>query len=208
MKVTENDQKIYDYISKTGFATVKQISNIFYSDILYGPTLAKKRLNCLIEHGYIKKIKSSDCNQDIFYEDSKFRRQSKHNILVMDVYSCFRKIDSLNVINFEVNKQWGIDHKIYSDAFLTVEYNAYDNIFTQNFIIEVETSKTKYKNPLYRYNDVEIDTDIRAACSGFAPVIILIDNIKHNKDFYLQCSYQVCHLDESLCGFPLVFSYK
>jgi hypothetical protein len=118
MQVTENDQKIYEYISKTGFATVKQISNIFYNDILYGATLAKKRLNCLIQHGYIKKIKSTNCNQDIFYEDSKFKRQSKHNILVMDVYSCFRKIENLNVLNFELNNNGVLTIKYIQMLFL------------------------------------------------------------------------------------------
>ncbi len=79
MEITKRDEKIYKFIENHGFATVKQINNVFFNDILYGSTLAKRRLDCLIEHGYVKMTKSTNCDQNIFYSDDKFK--NKHFII-------------------------------------------------------------------------------------------------------------------------------
>ena len=104
MRITPKDRDIYKYIEKEGFATVKQIGNIFFNDIIYKNELAKKRLNCLVEHGYVREVKSTNCNQHIFYSNDKFKKQSYHNIVVMDLYSKFLEMRKVDVIKFEREK--------------------------------------------------------------------------------------------------------
>lgn len=206
MIVTKKDELIYKYIEENKFATVRQITNVFYSDILYGATSAKRRLLCLIEHGYIKQTKSTNCNQNVFYIDDKDRKQSKHSILVMDVYSEFRKTANLEVIDFQKEKGF-CNKKVIADGFISVKYNNADNFVIQNFIIEVQTSRNDFKKVLNKYNNADVDYDIRANCDGFAPVIIYVDNVKHDMS-KISCPYQICQLHENLSDFPLIFSYN
>lgn len=203
MIVTQKDELIYKYIEENNFATVRQITNAFFSDLLYGATSAKKRLSCLIEHGYIKQTKSTNCNQDIFFVDDKYRKQSKHSILVMDVYSKFYKMENLKIIDFKKEKGFA-NNKVISDGFINISYYSVGKTIIQSFIIEVQTSKNDYKKVLNKYNDSVIDSDIRAECDGFAPVLIYIDNIKHDMS-NICCPYQICQLKESLSDFPLIF---
>lgn len=204
MQVTKRDEKIYQFIKKYGFTTVKHITNVFFNDTLYGSTVAKKRLDCLRQHGYIKMTKSINCTQNIFYSDNKFNKQTLHNILVMDLYTEFLKIRDLNVLSFERNKGFG-NNKIFSDAFITVKYNSFNNTVTQSFIIEVETSNNNYKNTLSKYNDVDVYKDITANCDGYRATLIFVDPTKHSMD-NIKCPYPVIQLDEYLTNFPLIFS--
>lgn len=203
MIVTKKDELIYQYIEDNHFATVRQITNAFFGDLLYGATSAKKRLMCLIEHGYIKQTKSINCNQDIFFVDDKYRKQSKHSILVMDVFSEFYKMNNLKIIDFKKEKGFA-NNKVIADGFINVSYTNFDKMIIQSFIIEVQTSKNDYKKVLNKYNDPIVDADIRAECDGFAPAIIYIDNIRHNMN-NINCPYQICQLKESLNDFPLIF---
>jgi hypothetical protein len=204
MEITKRDEKIYKFIEKHGFATVKQITNVFFNDILYGSTLAKRRLDCLIEHGYVKSDKSTNCEQNIFYSDDKFKKQTFHNILVMDIYTEFLKIDDLDVLNFERNKGFG-NNKIYSDAFITVKYDSFDKTIIQSFIIEVETSNNNYRNTLSKYNDVDVYNDIVSLCDGYGAALVFVDPIKHSMD-NIKCPWPVIQLNENLTNFPLIFA--
>lgn len=202
MRVTEKDRKIYKFIDDEGFATVKQIGNVFFKDIIYKNELAKKRLNCLLEHGYIKQNKSVNCNQHIFYTDDKFKRQTYHNIVVMDLYSKFIEMRNLDVIHFEREKSWGTGKgKVVSDAFLSVSYNGK----IRSYIVEVQASNNPWKNSINKYANVEILQEIVDTCGGVYPVMLFVDEISHNMDI-LGTPYKIVQLDMNLTDFPLIFS--
>jgi hypothetical protein len=203
MKVTDKDEKIYKFIEDNDFATVKQIANIFYSDILYGSTLAKKRLDCLVQHGYIKQTKSTNCSQHIFYVLDKHKRKTRHAIIVMDLYSKFLQMKNLEVLNFERERCFA-GNKVIADAFLTVKFNKISNVIIQSFLIEVQTSNNDYTKVLNKYNDKDVFDDVNNACGGYAPVLIYVDDIKHNMNG-VACPYQICQIDENLNDFPLIF---
>lgn len=204
MIVTEKDELIYKYIEDNTFATIRQITKVFFGDLVYGATSAKKRLMCLIEHGYIKQAKSINCNQDIFFVDDKYRKQTKHNIIVMDVYTEFYKTDNLEILDFKKEKCFA-NNKVIADGFISVSYTMNNKTVLQSFLIEVQTSKNDYKKVLNKYNNSFVDKDIRSHCGGFAPVLLYIDNVSHNmRD--IVCPYQICCMKENLYSFPLIFS--
>lgn len=205
MKVTEKDEKIYKFIEDNGFATVKQIANIFYSDILYGSTLAKKRLDCLTEHGYIKQTKSINCSQHVFYVLDKNRKKTRHSIIVMDLYSKFLMMNNLKVLSFERERCFA-NRKVIADGFITVKYSKLNgDIIIQNFIFEVQTSNNDYTKVLGKYADDEVNKDILLSCDGYAPLVIYVDNVKHNMT-NVSCPYPICQIDENLNDFPLIFN--
>lgn len=199
MRVTPKDREIYKYIEKVGFATVKQIGNVFFNDITYKNELAKKRLNCLVEHGHLKEIKSINCNQHIFYSDDKYKRQTYHNIIVMDLYSKFLEMRKLEIINFEREKTWA-GGKVISDAFITASFRGK----IQSYIVEVQASKNLWKNSINKYADMEILQDMVNSCGGVLPVMIFVDELVHNTDA-LEAPFEVTQVDMNLTDFPLIF---
>jgi hypothetical protein len=205
MRVTENDQKIYKYICQNGFATVKHIANVFYNDIVYKNELAKKRLKCLIEHGYIKKNRSVNCTQDVFYSEDKYKRQTYHNIVVMDFYTKLLEMKSVKVIKFEKEKVWGHNEGLYikgnvvSDAYIVIEYKGIMRIF----LLEVQSSKNDWRNTIKKYEQVV--PDIMRECDA-TPTIIIADDITHIINF--DHSLPVCQIDCKLTDFPLIFDVE
>lgn len=200
MRVTNKDREIYHFIEANGFSTVKQIANVFFNDIIYKNELAKKRLTCLVEHGQIKKAKSVNCSQHVFYSSDKFKRQTYHNIVVMDLYSKFLEMSHLEVLNFKREKEWA-NGKVKSDAFLTVKYRGK----IQNFLVEVQASNNDWKKSILKYIDnTEVMTDIRDACDGYVPVLIFVDEFMHRVDD-LESLFQIRQVDMKLTDFPLIF---
>lgn len=204
MRVTEKDKEIYKFIGDVGFATVKQVANVFFNDIIYRNELAKKRISCLVEHGYVKQYKAVNCSQHIFCVNEKLKRQTYHNILVMDLYSKFLECRSVDVLDFTREKAWDIN-KVISDAFMTVKYKKGKEVIIQNFIVEIQVSNNDWKKTLEKYNNTRVDKEIRAKCSGYEPVIILVDEVQHNLDL-ISCPYQIVQIDTKMTDFPLVFN--
>lgn len=199
MRITEKDRKIYKYIEAAGFATVKQIGNIFFNDIIYKNELAKKRLNCLVEHGHIKQVKSVNCTQHIFYCDDKFKRQTYHNIVVMDLYSKFLEMRKLEVVNFQREKIWA-GGKVISDAFLSVSYKGK----IQSYIVEVQASRNLWKNSINKYADTNVLQEIIDNCDGVYPLMIFVDEIVHDTK-QLGAPFEIAQVDMNLTDFPLIF---
>ena len=199
MRITPKDRDIYKYIEKEGFATVKQIGNIFFNDIIYKNELAKKRLNCLVEHGYVREVKSTNCNQHIFYSNDKFKKQSYHNIVVMDLYSKFLEMRKVDVIKFEREKSW-FGGKVISDAFITISFNGK----IQSYIVEVQASNNLWRKSIDKYADVDVLQEVVNQAGGVFPTMIFVDELNHNLDG-LGIPFPVAQIDMKLTDFPLVF---
>ena len=201
MRITSKDREIYKYIEKNKFATVKQIANVFFNDIIYKNELAKKRLSCLVEHGQIKYSKAENCNQMVFYSEDKYKLQTYHNIVVMDLYTKFLEMRNLEVLNFEREKVWGSGKgAVRSDAFITVKYSGK----IQNFLVEAQASKNLWINSITKYNNKVVLEEIYKACGGYAPVLIFMDEIMHSLD-KVESFFQVRQIDLKLTDFPLIF---
>lgn len=200
MRITDKDRSIYKLIDEVGFATVKQIGSIFFNDITYKNELAKKRLNCLIEHGYIKQAKSVNCNQHIFYTDDKLKRQTYHNIIVMDLYVKFNEMRKLEILHFEREKRWD-NGKVISDAFISVSYNG--NI--KSYIVEVQASKNLWKSSVNKYANQDVLEEMAEACGGVLPTMIFVDEICHKIDDP-NIPFEIVQVDMNLTDFPLIFS--
>lgn len=213
-RITDKDKLIYKHIEKVGFATVKQIGNIFYNNIIYRNEQAKKRLNCLIEHGYIKKKKSKNCTQDIFYADKKYSNQTYHNIVVLDFYSKLIEMKSAKILHFEREKCWN-NNKAITDGFFTIQYtNSRRETVIQSIILEVQCSTNDWRKNILKYYDKEVFSEINNYCNDpgtpdnerVFPTIVLADDIYHNmSDFINIPPYKVIQIDAKLTDFPLIF---
>lgn len=204
MITTKKDEQIYNYIKKMGFSTVKQIGELFFSNMEYSSSYAKKRLKHLLDYGYIHETESVNCNQNIFYVDPKFKRQTYHNIVVTNIYLQFYKMEDLDIIDFAKPKCFA-NKKIMSDAFITIKYSSCNNVIIKNFIFEVETSKNDYRNTISKYTDPVVQADIKTVCDGYNPVLVFVDNVKHDMS-KISCPYPLIQIDSNLTNLPLIFS--
>lgn len=199
MRVTERDRLIYQYIQENKFATVKQIGNVFFNDIIYRNELAKKRLNCLMEHKLIKSIKSTNCSQHIYYSNPKYKSQSYHNIVVMDFVSKLKEISSVQIVHMEREKSWTQGGTtVRSDAFIVIHFNG----FLRTFIVEARTSNNSWIKSMEKYNEV-METVISES-NGTIPTLISIDAAKHNMD-EVDSFMKIIQIDIKLSDFPLIF---
>lgn len=198
MRITEKDKLIYNYLVQYKFATVKQIGNVFFNDIIYKNELAKKRLNCLIEHGLIKSCKSTNCAQHIFYIEAKYKNQSYHNIVVMDFLSKLLEMNSVEVVDFHREKTWEYNNKsIRSDAVFKIHYNG----FARVFILEVNASKNNIKTTIEKYNSFKDCIINECNCK---PVLVLADAISYDLNKYKSFMH-ITQVDIKLTDFPLIF---
>jgi hypothetical protein len=122
----------------------------------------------------------------------------------MDLYSKFLQMKNLEVLNFERERCFA-GNKVIADAFLTVKFNKISNVIIQSFLIEVQTSNNDYTKVLNKYNDKDVFDDVNNACGGYAPVLIYVDDIKHNMNG-VAGPYQICQIDENLNDFPLILT--
>lgn len=207
MRITEKDKKINAHIEENGFATVKQIGELFFAESTFKSQQAQKRLKALIEYGYIKQYKAVNCSQNIYAASDKFKRQTLHNIIAMDVIVKFMAMKSVKVLDYKREKTWS-NGKVISDGFISVSYPGKEpgEIIMQSFIIEVHQSNNKWKNTLEKYNNESVHKDIiKNTYEGSSPTILFIDSVSHKMDNII-CPYQIIQIDSNLTDFPFIFT--
>lgn len=208
MQITEKDKTINTHIEKYGFATVKQIANIFFNDSAFKGQQAYKRLKALLEYGYIKQYKSVNCSQNIYAVSDKYKRQTLHNIIALDVICKFIECKSIKILDAKRERVWA-NGKVISDAFVTIKYTKGIEVFIQSFIVEIHTSNNKWQKTLEKYNNKEVIDDILKSTpggdKGIAPTLIFVDSVTHNFES-INCPFKITQIDSSLTDFPFVFN--
>lgn len=194
--ITERDRMIYNHIDKYNFATIEQIQKIFFREQKYGYDVARRRLNLLVKHEYLKCSRNYATNQNIFYIDNNYRKVNIHSMLLMDYYSELIS-NGAEVISFEKEKEFA-GGKVRSDGFCIFIFNG----FKYYQIIEVHASHNKLN--VKKYEDEEVRNELLALCNNVLPNLILIDDTLRQGTVEVK-DMEIVQLDFNLDAFPKVF---
>lgn len=121
--ITERDREIINFIYDIGFITIPQAGKLFYTDSHINYDLARRRLKKIVNQDlYIKAFRNIETKQIIYIpKESKTKRISKHDILVIDYLSELKSL-GCNIEKVEIEKDFG---GIIPDAFIVFTFNGY-----------------------------------------------------------------------------------
>lgn len=194
--ITDRDRNIFNHIERFNFATIEHIQKCFFREQKYGYDVARRRLNLLVKHEYLKCSRNYATNQNIYYIDATYKKPSLHAILLMNYYSEL-VFNGGNVVQFEKEKEIA-GGKVRTDGFCIFEFNGYK--YYQ--VIEVHVSHNKLN--LNKYEDLEVKNDLLQICNGILPNLVLIDDVMRKSVADIK-DMDIVHLDFTLEGFPKVF---
>lgn len=176
--ITDRDRDIINFIEKIGYATINHIHSMFFTEATYGYDLARKRLNRIIREGYIKKIRNTETNENIYIpQESKLKKVSIHNIKVVDYLSELTKL-GCEVETVELEP---IFDTVKPDALISFKFDGYR--YWQLLEIQIRHDMVDVKR-LNRVLDRILDKT-----NNTYPKLIIIQNT--NKDY----SSEECKLD-------------
>lgn len=169
--ITERDREIINHVYRLGFISIEQCSKIFFQESNYAYDLARKRLKKIsMQTDYIKALMNQETKQLIYIpEDSKRKKVSKHDLLIMDYIAEILNI-GVEVENIEIEKDFG---GVVADAFIVFQFSGYR--YYQ--ILEVQL-RHDFVNVL-RYKSCM--SSILSLTNNTIPKIIIIQNT--NKDY-------------------------
>lgn len=169
--ITDRDREIINFIYDIGFITIEQAGKIFYSGSKVSYDLARRRLKKISESSdYIKKFTNSETRQIIYIpKESKLKKLSKHDILVIDYLAELKSLGA-DIERIEVEKDFG---GVIPDALISFTFNGYR--YYQ--LLEVELR--------HDYVDINrfilIIDKILKETNNVLPSIVIIQNT--NKDY-------------------------
>lgn len=164
--ITERDREIINYIYKIGFATIEQISSMFFTNKKSAYDLARRRLKAIKNQSdYIKTIQNSETNQLVYLpKDSTLKRVTLHSLKLVD-YLCELKKLGCELEKTELEYDFG---GVIPDAFVIFKFNGYR--YYQ--LVEMQL----------RHDNVDVDRyskvikNILKVTNEVAPVIVVIQN--------------------------------
>lgn len=168
--ITDRDREIINYIYEIGFATIDQVSDMYFTNLKSGYDLARRRLKRIKETSdYLRVVKNNETNQLIYIPtESNIKRVSMHNIKVID-YLCKLKKIGCEIERVEIEHDF---NGIIPDAYVSLIFDGYR--FHQ--LIEVQI-RHDYVD-INRYNkcmDSILDTT-----GNVIPTLVIIQNTNKN----------------------------
>lgn len=170
--LTERDREIISFIDNIGWATINNISNMFFSDNKFSYDLARKRLKKIKEMGdYIKCFINSETTETIYvpYGSTK-KKVSIHDVMVLN-YICKLKLLGCTIDKTELEPVLG---NIKPDALVQFTFNGYR--YPQ--IIEMQIRHNLID--LDRYNNDGVMESILDRTNNTIPKLVIIQNTKIN----------------------------
>ncbi|NFH01618.1 hypothetical protein FC831_15350 [Clostridium botulinum] len=171
--ITDRDKEIINFIDKIGFATIKNITDMYFTNNRYGYDSARKRLKKISEMGeYIKHFKNSETNELIYIPyESKLKRVSIHNIKVLE-YLCDLKVLGCDIKEIELEP---VFDSIKPDAYVCFEFNNF--LYSQLVEVQIRHDYVDLK----RFKKPEVIKSIYEKMKDVSPRIIIIQDT--NKDY-------------------------
>ncbi|WP_252225350.1 MULTISPECIES: hypothetical protein [unclassified Clostridium] len=171
--ITDRDKEIINFIDKIGFATIKNITDMYFTNNRYGYDSARKRLKKISEMGeYIKYFKNSETNELVYIPyESKLKRVSIHNIKVLE-YLCDLKVLGCDIKEIELEP---VFDSIKPDAYVCFEFNNF--LYCQLVEVQIRHDYVDLK----RFKKPEVIKSIYEKMKDVSPRIIIIQDT--NKDY-------------------------
>lgn len=197
MVLSPRDREILLHIESWGFATIKQITDIFFREQKYGYDMARKRLNLMVKDHKLFVHRNYENNMNI-YTFEKIKKVSQSNIIVMDFYAKLM-IEGAEILLFEREYNKFMDGKIRPDIFVAVKI--------ENWIIYmfVEAQLRHVKADIEKYEKLYASGDFQRKFSTTTfPTVVVIDDVKHKKD-YESPNFKIAQIDLCMGGFPKIY---
>lgn len=188
--MTDRDRDIIKFIESIGFASIKNISDMFFGDCRYGYDLSRKRLKKIYDcEKYIRKFVNKETNEIIYTPiDSKVKNISIHNMKVLE-YVCKLKGLGCDISEVEFEPVFG---SIKPDAYIKFKFNGY--IYFE--LLEMELRHDFVDLKRLKKQDV-IDSILERTGDVYPKIIIVQDTRKdYNRDN--QSDFEIVQLDCSL----------
>lgn len=198
--LSDRDKEILIHIETWGFATIKQIADIFFQKQKYGYDMARKRLNQMVDNKKLFRRKDYDANSNI-YTLEKSKPVRKSDIIAMDFYSKLIN-EGAEILLFEKEYTGFLDGKIRPDIFSAIKI---ENWLIYLFV-EIQTRHAKADIEKYEklYATREFQNKFN---TNIFPTIVVIEDVVH-KDQYKSEYFKVVQIDLNMSGFPKIFMPK
>lgn len=201
--------EIARFIEKYVFVSTKNVEKVFFKDQNYSYVIARRRLQELEKHGYVKIEKDEENNRNIYLfnkKNEKIKFPSQHRMIILDCLSEMH-YSGFQVEHFDVEKHW-LDEKnkgIYSDGFAIFKFHDGKEERRYHYFIEVQTSNNAHNlekyDKLYEMGIVQKFYLENGYDKNFFPKrILLISDREYKKEITTQ-HCQVIQLDTKLNNF-------
>jgi hypothetical protein len=202
--ITELDQKVLYDIEEYGSMTITQCENLYYNTQKTGYTIACKHLQKLFKYGKLKNTKDVYFNRSVYYIDKK---PNFHGIVGLDYRAeLVRHGAFINV--FKQEYPW-MNNKYFSDAFCCYTYKG--SVF-YDFVEVVRYKGVEPKKYIDIFNSheahkvcAEINKKLGLPQQVIFPRLVIIDEVKHKKELYIDDQIKVIQLNYKFENFEKLF---
>jgi hypothetical protein len=166
--ITQRDKDIINLVDTIGFSSIKNISDMFFTNTRYGYDLARKRLKKIEESGkYVKSFRNSDTNEIVYVPfNSRLKNISIHNIKVLE-YICKLKCLGCEMKTTEIEP---IFDCIKPDAYISFVFNGY--LYHQLLEVQIRHDYIDLK----RFKGDSVINAILDKTKNCMPRIIIVQN--------------------------------
>lgn len=156
--ITQRDQDILNFLEEFHAATTSQLQRLFFHGTSY--RYSCKRLQCLYEQGFLKRMRSTISNEYAYYlKKSSMLQQIHHDLIRTELYVSIKEQYKL----LEWNNEMPISN-IRPDALAYIEYGL-------PLMIEIHLSN-RFNFEKYKQNFIPL--------FGIQPRIIIVSDKKIN----------------------------
>lgn len=194
--ITERDKDIIEFIDKIGFASIKNISDMFFTDCRYGYDLARKRLKKIYEvNRYIKKFTNLETNEIVYAPmDSRIKRVSIHNMKILE-YICKLRCLGCEIDEVEFEPVFG---DIKPDLYITFKFNNYE--YFQILELQVRHDFVD----LERYNKPKTLNEIVKRTGDILPKLVIIQDTRKDYVYDNTTQFEIAQLGLDMKGMAKV----
>lgn len=201
MYLTDTDHEVLQFVEQYGAITINQCRNMFYNIQIKGYEIARRRLGKLVSYKKLNVYRDMDLNQNVYTMGKKI---SQHGILALDYHSELVKL-GCNMVYFKQEQPWIIVDKkpmYFSDAYCCyifegkVYFDIVESVRTKN--IEVQKYIDIYNSKEAHILSDEIYKQLGGNPKNLFPRLIVIDDVKHKNDLYVNDDIKIIQLDFKL----------
>ena len=173
--ITDRDREIINFIDSIGFATIEQITGMFFTRTKTGYDIARRRLKTIKTHGYLKSIINNELKKIIYLPSHSPKKSIKlHELKILDYLVELHKLDC-DLLEFELSPKFPNEESyVIPDLFVKFTFNGY--IYYQ--IVEIQ-SRHDFVN-IERFNNDKTLEYIVAKCDHTIPSIIIVQDTTHD----------------------------
>lgn len=130
--MVDRDKEIIDFVHQIGYASIKNIADMYFTHARYNYDLARKRLKKIENTGkYIKSFRNEETNERVYIPyESNVKRVTTHNLKVIE-YVCKLNCLGCKMKTIEIEP---VFNNIKPDAYIVFKFEG----FTYAQLLEIQ----------------------------------------------------------------------